>query len=145
MAFLVVFLLIVPMFMQTYISSIVFPIIIFTGLSIFFAYRKFTLGIIINIYLHILAVINWIIMQYGPTDEFGFSNLGNAVKAGIIDMIGILILIVFIIVFIIIKANSKRKYTIDQSQPVGTIYCPHCGFPNQSDNVYCFKCNKNIK
>ena len=95
-----------------YINTIIAPILIFIILLLWAFYKKSRLGIVINIYLHILALIDWFIIYGKAPDILGISNLANAITAGVVNFIALIVLIVYLE----IKKEAKKNNSDDKKE-----------------------------
>ncbi len=127
-----------------YIDTIVAPILIFIILLLLALYKKSRIGIVINVYLHGLALIDWFIINGKATDNIGIYNLANAIKVGIIDLIAIIALIIYLVIRKESKKNndtkSEEKIEVVESQKI----CLHCGISNPKENEYCKQCGNKL-
>ena len=130
-----------------YVTTMVLPIGVFTIVHHIGTKKRNRHLINSNIIFHLLAIINWVIMYFasksiGSEELAGLNLITPYSVLGIID----------IIVIIVLLATGDKKKDVEpvksvevDNTPTTYIKCPHCGFDNPDNNVYCFKCNKNLK
>ena len=141
--------LIIAILLREYVTF-VFPLIIGFGLLLAFGIWKKSIHIIIiDVVFNLYAIITWYVLNYCSEGKGGLNSLGNAWIMGVIGTVVLFLLLVyFIVALVLIFGKKKEKPVLEQvtaTQINNSIYCPHCGFINSDNNIYCFKCGKQIK